>query len=324
MFSTKKDELNIFGEVEKRLFYVKNSKRKISNTPEIFTSQQLNSLLEQVNTEKSKDDLLKATRFILKVNGDLVFAKEGVPFQDVPAHFQMTGLSTDTACCFSAGNAYFDNNNFLSIIDHKSGDFKPTFNSLIFVIIKLIEEHVPFNDNLVVHELDNNGAIKNIHAINIGKLIREHKEQISHLGLIFRSIISYEKFFLNLKDVFFNQTNLQSGAAGNFLMASREILNSIEFKENKIEIFYGFIYFLERRYDQANSDLPSNIQAVINKCLDLMNQFKLNLLLNDKDKLINQYKDFRRLTTHAVHDKRHKPKVETHSENHLENKVIKK
>lgn len=78
-------------------------------------------------------------RFIYTTDNKLYFAHEGNPsvLHNVPAHYMMTGDYCRSAICRSAGNIKFiktQSGFILTFINHKSGDFRPSFVSLIPVL----------------------------------------------------------------------------------------------------------------------------------------------------------------------------------------------
>lgn len=88
-------------------------------------------------------------RFLVDTQGKLWFALENRPPNTVPKHFQMTGDPFESACCFTAGNIKFKTKKggvFLKNINHRSGDFYPSFLSLRWVLAILLvnEELLPF------------------------------------------------------------------------------------------------------------------------------------------------------------------------------------
>jgi hypothetical protein len=82
-------------------------------------------------------------RFIVKKNGQLYFAKEGVPSgtNGIPAHHEMDCLDKTAAECITAGNVRLiqtaDGRVRINFINHKSGDFRPSFTSLRSLIVIL-------------------------------------------------------------------------------------------------------------------------------------------------------------------------------------------
>ena len=70
-------------------------------------------------------------RFVVAQDGVLWFAEEGVPGSNIPAHYQMCSEHANDALCLTAGNVEFSHDYQQIIrVSHKSGDFRPSFESL--------------------------------------------------------------------------------------------------------------------------------------------------------------------------------------------------
>lgn len=106
----------------------------------------------------------------MRTTGELVFAAEGAPRQHIPAHYQMADKNPREALCVSAGNAFFDENNKLVAIDHKSGDFRPTFDSLKFALGAMLNANVSMDEEIVLRQLDYAGALEKNYSIKTEKL----------------------------------------------------------------------------------------------------------------------------------------------------------
>lgn len=86
-------------------------------------------------------------RFLVDIAGKLWFAYETRPPNQAPKHFQMTGASLESASCFTAGNIKLKKKGtVLKNINHCSGDFRPSFLSLRWLVAILLvnEELLPF------------------------------------------------------------------------------------------------------------------------------------------------------------------------------------
>ncbi len=93
----------------------------------------------------------KVLRFMVRTNGDIVFAPEGPADNVVPAHTHMISDDNDDfRYCLAAGNIYFDSQDRVCQINNKSGDYKPPFDTLQFVIPALIRANVPTNESLTI------------------------------------------------------------------------------------------------------------------------------------------------------------------------------
>lgn len=146
--------------------------RALYNDPLIVYADQLNVLLSRSDcfthtTGKILSKSYKVVRFLLRLNGELVFAAEGLPSGHIPAHYQMANVNLfESARCISAGNAFFDKYNKLCMINHKSGDFRPSFDSLQFALKAFLKLHVPMNKKITVMRLNSGGGDKQDYSIN--------------------------------------------------------------------------------------------------------------------------------------------------------------
>jgi hypothetical protein len=141
--------------------------RPFKNNPLIVSADQLHVLLSRPDCLiKTLDKPYKVVRFLLRFNGELVFAAEGYPFAHIPAHYQMASMNPFDAVCISAGNAFFDKNNKLCVINHQSGDFRPSFNSLQFALNAFSRSHVPMEKKITVMRLNTNGVNEQDYSIN--------------------------------------------------------------------------------------------------------------------------------------------------------------
>lgn len=121
------------------------------------------STLEKLLAEKRSKKEIPILRFLVDSSGVAWFARETHLGIDAPKHFQMTGESLEKARCLTAGNIRFKNSacRVLKKINHRSGDFHPTFQSLrlFLAILILNEKTLPFKlpRVLKVKEINSNG-----------------------------------------------------------------------------------------------------------------------------------------------------------------------
>lgn len=156
--------------------------RIFDNKPIIVNASQLSILLDRPDcfTADIEGAEYKVLRFLVKLDGELVFGAEGAPIpgekrvEHIPVHYQMADMGFE-AKCLTAGNAYFDKNNQLCIIDHKSGDFHPGFDTLQFAIKPLAKEiaagHLKCNPILSINELNTYLAPIKTHPISIAEIL---------------------------------------------------------------------------------------------------------------------------------------------------------
>ncbi|ARB92339.1 hypothetical protein A6J40_09205 [Legionella longbeachae] len=149
------------------------------------------STLEKLLTEKRLRKEEPILRFLVDTNGIAWFARENQPDISAPKHFQMTGESQNQARCLTAGNIKFTNPKcrVLKSINHRSGDFQPSFYSLrIFLAIRILNEAIlPFKlpRILVVKELNAQGEVACKHRWLVAKIKEwvstfNHNEELTH------------------------------------------------------------------------------------------------------------------------------------------------
>lgn len=102
----------------------------------IYSISELGELLFLL---RSKSSTACAVRYLVDTSFHLWFAKEGIASAKTPAHYQMTGEPASSARCIAAGNLYFSPD-YREIIgmNHKSGDFRPHFDSIKWLLAILI------------------------------------------------------------------------------------------------------------------------------------------------------------------------------------------
>jgi hypothetical protein len=143
-----------------------------------FSIKSLSTLKELLAKEEET-----VFRFLVDTDGKLWFAFETRPHNNAPKHFQMTGSPLDAACCLTAGNIKFGNKTgaVLRNISHRSGDFRPSFLSLRWVLAILLinEELLPFKlpRFLVIKEMKNEKIYKHIWRL---KKIRQWVNSFCH------------------------------------------------------------------------------------------------------------------------------------------------
>lgn len=137
-------------------------------TYELYGLSALPDLLERIITERGD---CREARFIYTTDNELLFSFEGRPSQKhkIPAHYEMTGEAQNGAQCLSAGNISFEKRGTsfaITFINHKSGDFRPGFHSIVPVISLMTryfrqnQTSIDWNGEIAIEELDNNGGTK--------------------------------------------------------------------------------------------------------------------------------------------------------------------
>lgn len=142
----------------------------------IYPLQQVGELIKII---RSQEPPQKTVRYLVDCSFRLWFAEEGAPTNTIPAHFQMTGESAGAARCIAAGNMEFsDDFTKIGMLNNKSGDFRPTFDSIkwplaIMIIHELYGAMHPIllADELRLEELTPSGGSKDVHVVNKAELI---------------------------------------------------------------------------------------------------------------------------------------------------------
>ena len=140
-----------------RPFGCTNLRLPINARFDIYSLSTLKTLL----TEKKKNKEIPDLRFLIDLNKKVWFARESHKHIPAPAHYQMTGESQRKAYCITAGNLVLtDDYKTLFKINHKSGDFRPFFDSLKWFIALLIlnEKKLPFLLPSILHIEELNGS----------------------------------------------------------------------------------------------------------------------------------------------------------------------
>lgn len=136
----------------------------------VYPVTQLPLLLEEIHQKKQQKagfnpEATLALRFIVDLDYRLWFAREGLASNKTPSHHEMTGMERSEAKCITAGIAnisYKDKK--LVYINNQSGDFRPDFNSLkwILIILKQQESKLPFSitDMITLQKICSSGRIE--------------------------------------------------------------------------------------------------------------------------------------------------------------------
>lgn len=158
--------------------------------------------------EKGFDISTNRFRFLIDENYQFWLAPEGIADNAViPAHYQMTGAIREEARCFAAGNLIFSKTepNKLIKISNKSGDFKPEYHSLEFLLalFDLFKDKLPFvvDNQLEIEMLKRNKFysservdLDNLHEWILGEFPAEILEKLEAQPLeIKENTYSYKK-----------------------------------------------------------------------------------------------------------------------------------
>ena len=182
-----------------------------------FSINSLSTFKELLAQEK--DDIF---RFLVDTSGRLWFAYETRPNNNAPKHFQMTGDPLETARCLTAGNLKFKNKTgtILRNINHRSGDFFPSFLSLrwLLAILLVNEELLPFKlpKFIVIKELRNEKNYKHIWSL---KKLRKWVDSFRHNEMLMNQLRQQN---LSSKTVHYETTKHFADANVNLLMQKEQ------------------------------------------------------------------------------------------------------
>lgn len=106
--------------------------------------KRLGEPLDEYEHQEKNNELL--ARFTVGADYKLLFAKEGTLSRTTPAHSDMTEV------CYTAGNVRFSATDFETVteISNKSGHFKPSFSSLLWIIAVLYANQEDFKFGPVI------------------------------------------------------------------------------------------------------------------------------------------------------------------------------
>ncbi|MBA2711613.1 MAG: hypothetical protein H0U57_13620 [Tatlockia sp.] len=131
---------------------------KIDGDYRIYTLNTLNELVEKERLSSSNDKPV-TLRFLLTPAYELLFAREGIPSNNIPPHFAMTDKSQIEARCITAGNVKINKEGKIVYISNKSGDFTPVWDSLQFGISALLACNANFAESLKIKQSTVSGEI---------------------------------------------------------------------------------------------------------------------------------------------------------------------
>lgn len=140
------------------------------STYKIYPVCKLNELVADVREDAHP---LREFRYLVDADQRLWFAREGGPNGIIPEHYKMTGEPSSTAKCLAAGNITFsDDYKFIVSVNHKSGDFRPQFDSIKWVLAILVasepclgELSIELAPKLLVAKLTSSGGEDNVYHL---------------------------------------------------------------------------------------------------------------------------------------------------------------
>lgn len=143
------------------------TRSSVSRSANVYPLSELTTLFSDNEMANGKSKF----RYLVDLNYDLWFAREGYPSQGIPAHGQM---ATSNAC-IAAGNIKFSpDHKVMELINNQSGDFKPKFDSVKWLLAILFanEENIPFAlpDILNIDERNERGGDVARHELAISDI----------------------------------------------------------------------------------------------------------------------------------------------------------
>lgn len=163
----------------------------LNNKPSLYTVDELPELLKIAKPMPFGETNDKVIRFLVTKESELILGLEGKPQGIVPAHFQMADLDIEKAMCITAGNIYFNDNDEITRIDHKSGDFRPPFDSLQHALTLLVKAGVKFAPEVFIDKLNDRGGTEKRFAVK-GEDITAHYS----IGLMQEKLLIDENIYV--------------------------------------------------------------------------------------------------------------------------------
>jgi len=149
VLTTAKEVQDLFPEVSNNPFAISDEVRKPLNHYHfsVFPIQALPTAIAAQNPSAAKkdDDVFadpadaRVLRFIVSTSKQMLLGREGAPSYKMktPAHRDMLGPNHESPC-LTAGNLFYDENNQVYKINHKSGAYRPSTASLIWALAILV------------------------------------------------------------------------------------------------------------------------------------------------------------------------------------------
>ncbi len=157
---------------------------RFTSTFTIYPISELSALItklkmienEDIDSDDEDRNCKVRLRYLVDVNFNLWFAQEGAATRKIPAHYQMTGEKSSDARCVLAGNIEFSEDyQTITMINHKSGDFRPDFKAMKWILAILIanEAILPAElaAELCVEHSDSSGGIMKRYSCKLPELI---------------------------------------------------------------------------------------------------------------------------------------------------------
>lgn len=194
----------------------------------VFSIHSLATLGELL-AEKKKGNEIPDLRYLVDINGKAWFAREThTSAPPAPAHYKMTGSPRNAAYCKTAGNLFFSYDySTLLKLNNKSGDFRPSFNSLKWILAILVanEDKLPFQlpEVLTIEEQGHNGKVIETHLCSRADI----KAWLKTFSENTKLTVSWEKQNAKTQVVHYERE-------GGSLVADVDKENSAVSRENKV------------------------------------------------------------------------------------------
>ena len=141
-----------------------------------FNIYPIGALDQLINVIKAKESPIHTIRYLVDRGCNVWFAEEGPASASIPAHDQMRGEPSTSATCITAGNIVFSDD-YLEMreFNHKSGDLRPSFDSLKWLFAVLIANQAqlptPLALKLTIEQLSSSGGTEKKHELDKDDLI---------------------------------------------------------------------------------------------------------------------------------------------------------
>lgn len=164
---------NLFSKnLEKQLFNTFSSVSRSSHAglERDYHCYPISHLAVLIEKLKASSHTTKEIRYVLDADFNLWFALEGFPCKTIPAHYEMISNVRRDAKCISAGNIRFSTTcDSCVMINHKSGCFRPSFDSMKWVLAILFsqEQNLPagfFPAKLELQQLNEKSGLLKSHV----------------------------------------------------------------------------------------------------------------------------------------------------------------
>lgn len=169
-----------FSKLTTKEYPIQQERRNPTCTFNLYPIHQFKQLIVDYRNFIKENDIIEdddeknVFRYLVDTKGIIWFALEGTPARNIPSHHQMTTLS-DNELCFSAGNIQINDQDEIININHKSGDYKPGFESLVHPLSILAAYHnkgvIKLAQDICIEKMLSSGGIEGMETLNLDSLI---------------------------------------------------------------------------------------------------------------------------------------------------------